>query len=61
MLGLKRITNDDARRTFNNNSEVKLKTTILKSSLCDCIDAYMHVKGIIIYIREPEDVAAGNK
>ena len=31
--------NDDACGTYNNNSQTKFKTSMLKSSLCDCSDA----------------------
>ena len=37
--------NDESRGGCNVNSQMKFKTTILKSSLCDCRDAYMLVKG----------------
>ena len=33
--------NDDARRTYNTNSQIKFKTSMLKSSLHDYIDAYI--------------------
>ena len=36
---------DDARGTYNTNSEIKFKTCILKSSLYDYTDAYIVVKG----------------
>ena len=39
--------NDESRGTYNVNSEIKFKTTMLKSSLCDHSDAYILVKGII--------------
>ena len=39
--------NDESRRTYNANSQIKFKTTILKSSLCDYSDAYILVKGKI--------------
>ena len=39
--------NDESRGTYNANSEIKFKTTLLKSSLCDYGDAYIHVKGTI--------------
>ena len=35
---------DESRGTYNVNSQIKFKTTILKSSLCDYSDAYMLVK-----------------
>ena len=37
--------NDESRGTYNVNSQIKLKTTMLKSSLCDYGDAYILVKG----------------
>ena len=40
--------NDDSIGTYNPGSQIKFKTTILKSSLCDYSDAYIHVKGTII-------------
>ena len=39
--------NDDARGTFNTNSQIKFKNPLLKSSLCDYSDAYILVSGII--------------
>ena len=36
--------NDESRGTYNINSQIKCKTTMLKSSLCDYSDAYNHVK-----------------
>ena len=39
---------DDSIGTYNPGSQIKFKTTILKSSLCDYSDAYIHVKGTII-------------
>ena len=39
--------NDDSRGTYNINSHIKFKTTVLKSSLCDYSDAYILVKGTI--------------
>ena len=39
--------NDESRRTYNTNSQVKFKTKMLKSSLCDYSDAYILVKGTI--------------
>ena len=40
--------NDESRGTYNVNSQIKFKTTLLKSSLCDYSDAYILVKGKII-------------
>ena len=39
--------NDESRGTYNVNSQIKFKTTKLKSSLCDYSDAYILVKGTI--------------
>ena len=39
--------NDDARGTYNTNSQIKFKTLMLKSSLCDYSDAYILLKGTI--------------
>ena len=39
--------NDEPRGTYNVNSQIKFKTTMLKSSFCDYSDAYVHVKGTI--------------
>ena len=37
--------NGESIGTYNVNSEIKFKTTMLKSSLCDYSDAYILVKG----------------
>ena len=39
--------NDESRGTYNVNSQIKFKTTVLKSSLCDYSDVYILVKGTI--------------
>ena len=39
--------NDDSGGTYNPNNQIKFKTTMLKSSLCDYSDAYILVKGTI--------------
>ena len=39
--------NDESRGTYDVGSQIKFKTTMLKSSLCDYSDAYIHVKGTI--------------
>ena len=36
--------NDELRGAYNVNSQIKFKTTMLKSSLCDYSDAYILVK-----------------
>ena len=39
--------NDESRGAYDVNSQIKFKTTMLKSSLCDYSDAYILVKGTI--------------
>ena len=50
--------NDESRGTYSVNSQIKLKTTTLKSSLCDYSDAYILVKGKITITGEGADAAA---
>ena len=50
--------NDESRGTYNVNSQIKFKTTMLKSSLCDYNDAYILVKGAITIIGAGADAAA---
>ena len=33
--------NDDSRRMFNTKSQIKFKTSMLRSNLCDYSDAYI--------------------
>ena len=37
--------NDDARGTYITNSQIKFKTSMLRSSLCDYGDVYIFVRG----------------
>ena len=39
--------NDESRGTYKSNSQIKFKTTMLKSSLCDYSDAYILAKETI--------------
>ena len=39
--------NDYSRETYYTNSQIKFKTSILRSSLCDYSDAYILVSGTI--------------
>ena len=39
--------NDESRGAYNVNGQIKFKTTMLKSSLCDYSDAYILFKGTI--------------
>ena len=43
--------NDDSRGTYNTNSQIEFKTTVLNSILCDYSDAYIFVKERIIITR----------
>ena len=50
--------NDQSRGVYNTDSDIRFKTTMLKSSLCDESDAYMLVKGRKIITETGEDAAA---
>ena len=50
--------NDESRGTYIVNSQIKFKTTMLKSSLCDYSDAYILVKGTITINGAGADAAA---
>ena len=50
--------NDESRGAYNANSQIKFKTTMLKSSLCDYSDAYILVKGKITIAGTGNDAAA---
>ena len=50
--------NDESRGTYNVNSQIKFKTTMLKSTLCDYSDVYILVKGTITITGAGTDAAA---
>ena len=50
--------NDESRKTYNVNSQIKFKAKMLKSSLFDYSDAYILVKGKITITRPGDDAAA---
>ena len=50
--------NDESNGTYDVGSEIKFKTTMLKSSLCDYSDAYILVKGKITITGAGSNVAA---
>ena len=52
--------NDELRGAYNVNSQIKLKTTMLKSSLCDYSDAYILVKETISVNNTAAQGAAAN-
>ena len=50
--------NDESRGACNVNSQIKFKTAMLKSSLCDYSDSYIPVKGKITITGAGDDAAA---
>ena len=52
--------NDESREAYNVNSQIKFKTTMLKSSLCDYSDVYILAKGIITVNNTAVGAAANN-
>ena len=50
--------NDESRGINNVNSQIKFKTTMLQSSLCEYSDAYILVKGKITITGAGADAAA---
>ena len=53
--------NDESRGTYSANSQIKFKTTMLNSSLCDYSDAYILVKRTItVYNTAAADADANN-
>ena len=45
---------DESRGVYNVNSQIKFKTTMLKSSLCDYSDAHILLKGTITIAADTE-------
>ena len=52
--------NHESNRTYDFGDEIKFKTTILESSLCDYSDAYIHVRGSITVNNTAAEGAAAN-
>ena len=53
--------NDDVRAAYSPNKQIRFKTLMLRSSLCDYSDAYILVKGnITVNNTAAEGVAANN-
>ena len=50
--------NDESRGAYNVNSQIKFKTTMLKSSFCDYSDAYILVKETFTITGAGNDAAA---
>ena len=51
--------NDDSRGTYNTNSQIKFKTSMLRSSFCDYRDAYIVASGTITITGAGNDDAVG--
>ena len=49
---------EDLCGKYNNNSQIKFKTSMVKSSLCDYSDTYILLRGTITVIGEGSDDAA---
>ena len=52
--------NDEVRGTYSHNKQIKFKTSMLRSSLCDYSDAYILVTGNITVNNTAADGAAAN-
>ena len=51
------LADDDVCETCNTNSQIKFKTTMLKSSLYDYSDAHILVKGVITVVWQRADAS----
>ena len=52
--------NDEARGTYSPNKQIKFKTAMLRSSLCDYGDVYILVNGNIMVNNNADTGAAAN-
>ena len=52
--------NDQSRGMYNINSQIRFKTSMLRSSLCNYSDAYILVKGTITVANTAAAGAAAN-
>ena len=53
--------NDDVRGVYSPNKQIRFKTSMLRSSLCDYSDAYILIKGnITVHNTVAEGAAANN-
>ena len=48
---------DESKESYNTGSDIKFKTTMLRSNLCDYADAYILVKRTITTTGEGDDAA----
>ena len=53
--------NDESRGTCSTNSQIKFKTSMTRSNLCDYSDAFIHVKGTLTISNTGATVAADNR
>ena len=53
--------NEDARGTYNANSEIRFKTSVLKSRLCVYSDAYILLSGTITAPKREITTAPNNR
>lgn len=51
------MINVDSRGEYNTNSQIKFKTTMLESVLCDYSDAFILVKGYIAVLEQRVEIA----
>ena len=52
--------NDEIRGTYYPNKQIRFKTAVLRSSLCDYSDAYILVKGNILVNNTATEGAVAN-
>ena len=52
--------NNESRGMYNTNSQIRLKTLILRTSLCDHCDGYILLKGTIAVLNTAADDADAN-
>ena len=50
--------NDELQASYKDGNQIKFKTSTIRSSLCDCSDAYIFVSGTITIKGEGDDDAA---
>ena len=50
--------NDELQASYKDGNQIKFKTSTIRSSLCDCSDAYTFVGGTITIKGEGDDDAA---
>ena len=55
------IINDKSRETYNVSSDIKFKTSMIRSNLCGYCDTYIQVKGTITVPNKAATVNNTNK